>query len=256
MKIYFILRKLLINLGILERIGYQALGEKNTYFINPFKNNSLNIIYTSHNLEHLTSETSDNFFRECKRLLKRNGEILIEVPDAEYIHMNALNYIKDENTESINQLLNYGTQNNQIFFSDYVFNYYSNFENSRKWLRNPLVMVYGGYLGCFMDPPHQSCHIPIIKNPKIIAEKMTELKMTDFFDWWFDHMTPEQKNSGGHTSAWYLEKIKRKGSEWGFEISPRHFRESSKIYKIFQKYFIPDRPHRGFTSLRVKAIKI
>ena len=96
MKIYFILRKLLINLGILERIGYQALGEKNTYFINPFKNNSLNIIYTSHNLEHLTSETSDNFFRECKRLLKRNGEILIEVPDAEYIHMNALNYIKDE----------------------------------------------------------------------------------------------------------------------------------------------------------------
>ena len=107
-----------------------------------------------------------------------------------------------------------------------------------------------------MDPPHGSCHIPIIEDPKLIKQMLFELNMEDFFEWWFNHMTPAQKNSGGHTSAWYFEKLKKMASEYNFKISLREFRESLIIPKYLQFLFVPDRYHRGFMSLRVKLIKI
>ena len=49
----------------------------------PFEDNSINYIYSSHFIEHLTFEESIEFFKECKRILRKDGIIRIICPDLE-----------------------------------------------------------------------------------------------------------------------------------------------------------------------------
>lgn len=47
----------------------------------PWKDNSVDVIYSSHTLEHLSRAEGRNFLRECHRVLKPRGIIRIVVPD-------------------------------------------------------------------------------------------------------------------------------------------------------------------------------
>lgn len=58
----------------------------------PFKNNSIDVVYHSHVLEHFSKSDGIEFLRECKRVLNRNGIIRIAVPDLEII---AKEYLKN-----------------------------------------------------------------------------------------------------------------------------------------------------------------
>jgi SAM-dependent methyltransferase len=49
----------------------------------PAEDNSLDLIYHSHMLEHLSYEDGINFIKECYRTLKPNGRMRILVPDLE-----------------------------------------------------------------------------------------------------------------------------------------------------------------------------
>jgi SAM-dependent methyltransferase len=49
----------------------------------PAEDNSLDLIYHSHMLEHLNYEDGINFIKECYRTLKPNGRMRILVPDLE-----------------------------------------------------------------------------------------------------------------------------------------------------------------------------
>lgn len=49
----------------------------------PFENNSVDYIYSSHMLEHLTWEEGHNFLKECYRMMKPNAVMRIAVPDLE-----------------------------------------------------------------------------------------------------------------------------------------------------------------------------
>lgn len=49
----------------------------------PAEDNSLDLIYHSHMLEHLSYEDGINFIKECYRALKPNGRMRILVPDLE-----------------------------------------------------------------------------------------------------------------------------------------------------------------------------
>ncbi len=51
----------------------------------PFQNGSIDIIYTSHTLEHLSKQEGKQFLKECHRVLKTSGIIRIVVPDLECI---------------------------------------------------------------------------------------------------------------------------------------------------------------------------
>ena len=50
----------------------------------PLKDGSVEAIYTSHLLEHIPYEQLIAFLRECRRLLKPGGELLVCVPNARY----------------------------------------------------------------------------------------------------------------------------------------------------------------------------
>ena len=47
----------------------------------PFKDNSADIIYSSHMLEHLSRHSASHFIKECHRVLKKGGILRIVVPD-------------------------------------------------------------------------------------------------------------------------------------------------------------------------------
>ena len=58
----------------------------------PFENNSINEIYASSIIEHL--ENLGIFFKECKRILKINGKLVIKTDNASYFlyHFNKWNH--------------------------------------------------------------------------------------------------------------------------------------------------------------------
>ena len=49
----------------------------------PFEDSTVDVIYTSHTLEHFTREEGLRFLKECHRVLKPNGIIRVLVPDLE-----------------------------------------------------------------------------------------------------------------------------------------------------------------------------
>ena len=51
----------------------------------PFEDQSVDLIYSSHFLEHLTYDEGKTFLKECKRILKKDGVMRLIVPDAELL---------------------------------------------------------------------------------------------------------------------------------------------------------------------------
>jgi ubiquinone/menaquinone biosynthesis C-methylase UbiE len=51
----------------------------------PWDNDSVDIIYTSHTLEHFSREDGLNFLKRCHRVLKRGGIFRVVVPDLSFI---------------------------------------------------------------------------------------------------------------------------------------------------------------------------
>lgn len=47
----------------------------------PWKTESVDVIYSSHTLEHFTREDGYRFLKECRRVLKQGGIIRIVIPD-------------------------------------------------------------------------------------------------------------------------------------------------------------------------------
>ena len=78
----------------------------------PFKDNSVDFIFTSHFLEHLFKGDAENFLREAVRVLKPGGKIRVSVPDL-YFAMEL--YLKGDKTRMLDQ----------YFFVDHNENYFS-----------------------------------------------------------------------------------------------------------------------------------
>jgi predicted SAM-dependent methyltransferase len=68
----------------------------------PFPNDTFDVVYHSHLLEHLTLVDGKNFLKECYRVLKPKGILRIVVPDLERIIKEYIKIISTENGETIN----------------------------------------------------------------------------------------------------------------------------------------------------------
>jgi predicted SAM-dependent methyltransferase len=60
----------------------------------PFDNNTFDVAYHSHVLEHFTPDDGKSFLKECYRILKPGGIIRIAVPDLEVIARNYIKYME------------------------------------------------------------------------------------------------------------------------------------------------------------------
>ncbi len=60
----------------------------------PYSDNTFDVVYHSHLLEHFSKSDALRFINECYRVLKPNGIIRIAVPDLEIIVKNYLKYLE------------------------------------------------------------------------------------------------------------------------------------------------------------------
>jgi SAM-dependent methyltransferase len=63
----------------------------------PWASDAIDVVYASHVLEHLDSQTRDNFLREAHRVLKADGVLRLVVPD---LHYHARKYVESLTQES------------------------------------------------------------------------------------------------------------------------------------------------------------
>ena len=84
--------RILIGLHLLSSLRIERLHSVDPHIIRwnltegiPFSDQSVDVVYSSHFLEHLNRRQSAKFLEECFRVLKRHGIIRIVVPDLKYI---------------------------------------------------------------------------------------------------------------------------------------------------------------------------
>ncbi|GAI02629.1 unnamed protein product, partial [marine sediment metagenome] len=73
-----------------ESYGYQFQHHDVTQRL-PYDDNNVDLIFSSHLLEHLSREDGAKFLKECARVLKPNGVIRISTPDAEKLSSEYIN---------------------------------------------------------------------------------------------------------------------------------------------------------------------
>ena len=61
----------------------------------PFDDESFEVVYHSHVLEHFPKKKAPEFLKECYRVLKRGGTIRIAIPNLEVIVLNYLKYLNE-----------------------------------------------------------------------------------------------------------------------------------------------------------------
>lgn len=83
----------------------------------PFENNTIDLIVSSHMLEHLDWNEGLNFLKECNRIMKPNATIRIAVPDAEKL----VSYYKDNNLGFLDQMNVTASQNKAQTFKLWSF---------------------------------------------------------------------------------------------------------------------------------------
>jgi predicted SAM-dependent methyltransferase len=75
----------------------------------PFPDDSFDLVYHSHVLEHFTKKDGKRLIQECFRVLKPGGVIRVAIPNLEEIVKNYLKYLElsDENPENVLYSANY-----------------------------------------------------------------------------------------------------------------------------------------------------
>ena len=215
-------------------------------FTYPLADSSLEVIYSSHNIEHYGENIAKTFFTESYRVLRVGGELLIEVPDVKLLYDEFKRYVEFGDT-SIEKIIDWNYASKNVL------------DNVRKYqpssdliLLNKLSTKFLSYISCYCDPPFIGDHTPVLIDEEHILSALKKMSMDDFFSWVINHQTDAQIASGGHCSAWYYEKLKEILEDIGFDVKLRKYQGSRKLHR----FLVPDRRARSNYSFRVSAIKL
>jgi predicted SAM-dependent methyltransferase len=86
----------------------------------PFKNNSIDIIYSNHLIEHIYLKNFKFFLKECKRVLKKGGIIIIQTPSLEKIARELYNNKNNKNKKFILETHKKYSLEKQVTSSSYM----------------------------------------------------------------------------------------------------------------------------------------
>jgi len=212
----------------------------NSTFVLPFKSSSINVIYTSHTIEHLSNDRVCYLLQECYRILKPGGVIRVEVPDV----------------EKLVQL--YKTKDNTYlkYFKDFYSVLVDKFHYPQKYTEDHLGLV--GTISNYI-PDEFYFQVPVYVTEDECNSKLTELELEEFCEWCISIQTEQQLKSGGHKSYFYFDRLFALMSNAGFRDIERVDFNMSKHehFKLNQgKGSIIEKPHRRFFSLYVEAEKL
>lgn len=102
----------------------------------PFKDNSIDVVYHSHVLEHFNKCKAKEFSKECYRVLKPGGIIRVVVPDLEDIVINYLYYLNQARKGDKQAKIRYEWMMLEMY--DQTVREHSGGEMLEFWKQNPL----------------------------------------------------------------------------------------------------------------------
>jgi len=130
----------------------------------PWADNSVDIIYSSHCLEHLKREDGLNLLKECSRILKSGGIIRIVVPDFRYIvdnylegKINSLDFIE------VLHVLHYDGSSLINKFYSFFFSY----PHKAMYDHDTLIKIFEGIKLTPIEKKYNDSQIPDIHNVEI-----------------------------------------------------------------------------------------
>jgi len=159
----------------------------------PFENESIELIYSSHTIEHVNDAAVNNLIEESFRILKIGGILRITCPDANLL-LNSVKNNVDKYWEWRHEWFkkNFEIKPKQIEIEDFLVREISTarcrfFENDIE----PL-------------------------NPKVIREKLNQLDNEKFLQWMVEKNTFDSNNPQFHINYWTFEKLKNMCEKAGF----------------------------------------
>ena len=159
----------------------------------PFDDNSIEIIYSSHTIEHIDDESVKNMLKESFRILKDDGILRITCPDAGLL----LNSIKNKVDSFWNWRHEWFTKRFDI-------------KPSEIELEDFLVREISTARCRFFENVIYPLH------PEQIKEKMNDLDDDDFLQWMVEKNSFNQNTPQYHINYWTYEKIIKMCFEAGF----------------------------------------
>ncbi len=159
----------------------------------PFENESIELIYSSHTIEHVNDAAVENLIGEAFRILKVGGILRITCPDANLL----LNSVKNNVNKYWNWRnewfeKNFEIKPNQIEIEDFLVREISTARC--RFFENEIEPLY----------------------PKIIREKINQLDDEAFLQWMVEKNTFDSENPQFHINYWTFEKLKKLCNEVGF----------------------------------------
>ena len=155
----------------------------------PFEDNSFDVVYSSHVLEHLTKMEADTFILEQKRVLKIKGIIRVVVPDLEKICLNYIKYLYELLTGNIQNEFRYDYSLLELF--DQAIRKESGGELGSLWANGEITDLD------FILERHGVEVVNYIKskvtNNKIVSEMSLEISNTSLYKKIFKKFTNSKK---------------------------------------------------------------
>ena len=232
--------------------GLVALGESNLYRISPrwitvdkndadfnidfvterrlpFGNESQDVIYSSHTIEHIEEPVLSNLLHESYRILKNGGYIRLEAPDAEVI----IAAYKSEDRRILDKL-SFKSLVDKGMAEDYGEDH---------------IALLGAF-SCYVDGGH---HVSVLAPRREVEEKLATMDLDGFGRWCVSLQTEQQRISGGHVNTIYFDKLRSLLAEAGFVDIQQMSNRRTKIPRINLSGI--ERRQRADFSLYVEARK-
>lgn len=247
--------------------GKLALGEQNTYMFPPrwvtvdvtgadvslrftegarlpFPDESQDLIYSAHMIEHLDDAALEACIAECARVLKPHGHARFEAPDAEFLisayraeDANVLDYFREDRRARLVEELGL----------------------PEKYLEDHLMVL--GEVSSYIDFSRNSGHIPVYASRQEF-ERYLERSIEEFNSWAQLLKTEEQRLSGGHNTCIYYAKLESLLKGNGFSKVVRQEFGATMIGTLSLNRSlrgvydsVPEKSQRAFYSLYVDARK-
>lgn len=206
----------------------------------PFEDNSMDLVYSAHCIEHLTEAKANYVLKEINRVLKKGGKFRVEVPDV---------------TKVIDSYKN-RTQEYMDHFGKSFTYMCETFGYDDKYKQDHVGMI--ATISNYFDDG-VAFQIPVYASQEECDSNLKTKTIDEFCDWCIGLQTERQFKTPGHKSYYHFDKMKGMLETAGFSnISHQDFNKSnSDVFKLNQESSgsIKEKPHRRFFSLYVEAEK-
>lgn len=145
----------------------------------PLPDNSVDVVYHSHVLEHFPKDSAGPFIRECYRVLKPGGIIRIAVPELEQLARNYISNLENVlNNENEINAANY--QWSVIELLDQMVRNYSGGEMGKYWTQKKIINEdYVTKRVGYEFAAFRTDYIESLKQPPQPAPQLPKKKLTD-----------------------------------------------------------------------------